>query len=101
MSGIHCCPQLHRPDRESDFDILAVYVIPKDVWYLLPSSIAAGRAAIRVVPGDNRNRYERYQEAWHLLRDQKDAISKTARGITLHAAVEQWAATPSFSPLPS
>jgi hypothetical protein len=90
-----------RPYRESDFDILAVYVIPEDVWYLLPSSIAAGRAAIRVVPGDNRNRYERYQEAWHLLRDQKDATSKTARGITLHATVEQWAATPSFSPLPS
>jgi PD-(D/E)XK nuclease superfamily protein len=78
-----------RPYRVSDFDFLALYVIPKDVWYVFPSSITAQRAALRVVPGDSRNRYERYQEAWHLLRDPKDSNSKTARGVTLHAVEDR------------
>lgn len=58
-----------RPYEASDFEFLAVYVIPLDVWYILPSTITAHRSAIRVVPGDARNRYERYREAWHLLRE--------------------------------
>jgi hypothetical protein len=81
-----------RPYRESDFDILAVYVIPKDVWYLFPSSIAAGKSAVRVVPGDHRNRYERYQEAWRLLRGQKDPGLRQASGIALHAVAEDFPA---------
>jgi len=33
------------PDRtyqQSDFDYLAVYYIPKDIWYIIPSAQAAG-----------------------------------------------------------
>ena len=85
-----------RPYQESDFDFAAVYIIPLDLWYILPSSIIARRSAIQVFPGRKKNRYEQYREAWHFLRDPKDATSKSACGITLHA-VEQWATTPSLS----
>lgn len=59
-----------RPYRQSDFDFLAVYVIPKDVWYVIPVAIAMQRSGIRVRPGYADNRYERYREAWHLLKDE-------------------------------
>jgi hypothetical protein len=72
--------------QHSDFDYLAVYVIPKDVWYIIPSTITARRAAIRVVPGDDRNRYERYREAWHLLREPPPP--NPPRAITLRAVEE-------------
>jgi len=75
-----------RPYVASDFDYLALYVIPLDVWYILPSTITAQRSALRVVPGDDRNRYERYREAWQLLR--QPPLLDLPGGITLHAAVE-------------
>jgi hypothetical protein len=91
----------NKPYRVSDFDFLAVYIIPENLWYIVPASVAIRRKSMKVIPGGKVNRHAQYEEAWHLLRDQEDAASKTARGITLHAAVEQWAATSSFSPLPS
>jgi hypothetical protein len=69
--------------QPSDFDYVAVYVIPKDVWYIIPSAVATRRVAIRIAPGNPDNQYERYREAWHLLRD-----LKTARSFTLHAMTE-------------
>ena len=74
--------------RPSDFDYVAVYVIPKDVWYIIPSAVATRRIAIRVAPGNNANQYERYREAWHPLRDLEDVTSQSSRGVTLHAVVE-------------
>jgi hypothetical protein len=55
--------------EQSDFHFLAVYCIPKDIWYIIPSEIAARKHAIRVCPGDKLNQWEIYREAWHLLRD--------------------------------
>jgi hypothetical protein len=64
--------RLHRggdlPYQPSDFHYLAVYVIPKDAWYIIPFALVAVRSAIRMRPGDRENKYERYREAWHLLR---------------------------------
>ena len=36
--------------EQSDFDYLAVYCIPKDIWYIIPSTEAARKHAIRVWP---------------------------------------------------
>ncbi len=67
----------NRRYQQSDFDYLAVYYIPKDIWYIIPSAQAAGHASIRAVPGDKHNQWEQYREAWHLLQDRAPApISK-------------------------
>lgn len=52
-----------------DFDFLAAYVIPEDVWYIIPSAVIA-TTSITLDPGHNHpgNKYHPYQEAWHLLR---------------------------------
>jgi len=72
--------------QQSDFDYLAVYVIPKDLWYIIPSVVATRRIAIRVAPDNKDNQYESYREAWHLLRLLPP--SGSPGDITLHAAVE-------------
>lgn len=70
---------------QSDFDILAVYVIPKDIWYIIPSEVATKKIAIRVRPGNDRNQYEQYREAWHLLRDYGRTAPTT---VNLQAVVD-------------
>ena len=57
------------PYQLSDFEYLAFYVIPKDVWYIIPAVVALERGAISVRPSDQNNKYERYRETWHLLHD--------------------------------
>lgn len=101
MYEIHARRNSGRPYQVSDFDFLAVYIIPEDLWYIVPVSVAVHWRTMRVIPGGKVNRHAQYEEAWHLLRDQEDATSKTARGITLHSAAENWAGTPSFFPLSS
>jgi hypothetical protein len=63
--------------RQSDFDYLAVYYIPKDIWYIIPSAQAVSKFSIRASPGDKQNQWEPYREAWHLLQGRAPApISK-------------------------
>jgi hypothetical protein len=50
-------------------DYLTLYVIPKNVWYIIPTVIAVPKHTIQVRPSRAANQYERYREAWHLLHD--------------------------------
>lgn len=53
-----------------DFQYLAVYVIPRDVWYIIPFELVRGRQGILLRPDDPPGHgYERFREAWHLLRE--------------------------------
>ena len=55
-----------------DIDFIVAYVAPHDAWYVLPVRALLGRKAINVYPiGKTRNNggcFEKYREAWHLLR---------------------------------
>jgi hypothetical protein len=50
-----------------DIDFLAVYVLPKDTWYLLPVEMVAGKSGLELAPGIATSMYEPYREAWPLL----------------------------------
>jgi PD-(D/E)XK nuclease superfamily protein len=79
------------PDRtyqQSDFDYLAVYYIPKNIWYIIPSAQAAGRFAIRACPGDKLNQWEPYREAWHLLQDRAPAPLQKPGHFNLYGIIE-------------
>jgi hypothetical protein len=64
-------------------DIFAAYVIPEDVWYLIPASVLLGRRRKRGVvlfPSalpllKNRLRYESYREAWELLSKTREELA--------------------------
>jgi len=59
-----------RPYRRGEFDFLAAYVIPADVWYIIPSRVVVrGKMGMIVLsPFHPRHKYRRYKEAWHLLK---------------------------------
>ena len=54
--------------RACDFDLLAAYLIPCDLWYIIPISAVAGIKTIALHPGRAVRRLERYRNAWKLLR---------------------------------
>jgi len=74
-----------RPYRVSDFDFLAAYIIPEDLWYIVPAGLAIRRKTMCVIPGGKRNRNGQFEEAWHLL---SESTRKGSGGHTLHAAAE-------------
>jgi hypothetical protein len=53
-----------------DVDILVAYVIPLDLWYVVPVEAFPASASLRFYPqgGVRRPRFEQYREAWHHLR---------------------------------
>jgi hypothetical protein len=72
--GSYACavrPNLYmgNPYKKGDFDFLAAYVIPEDVWYIIPAKLVVkGRMGMIILtPGSAGHKYEPYMEAWHLL----------------------------------
>jgi hypothetical protein len=66
----------------AEIDIFAAYVIPEDVWYLIPSRLLLGprrRQAVMLFPlvplRKNRYSFEAYKEAWPLLAKSKRALA--------------------------
>jgi hypothetical protein len=51
----------------ADIDFLVVYILPKDIWYLLPVEMVAGKSGLELAPGIAASMYEPYREAWCLL----------------------------------
>jgi hypothetical protein len=50
-------------------DFFAVYVIPEDVWYILPAKIITIlRSNFLLAPRRPHQKYAAYKEAWHLLK---------------------------------
>lgn len=59
-----------RPYTVQQIDFLAAYVIPVDVWYILPARVATAlKGNIWLSPQKKGHKYERYAEAWELLKD--------------------------------
>ena len=49
-------------------DFIAAYVIPADTWYILPIEATNHQPDILLTPDNPRAKYQRYKEAWHLLK---------------------------------
>ena len=50
-------------------DFFAVYIVPMNVWYILPFEATEGTVSLQFAPGRGAHKYQRYMEAWHLLRE--------------------------------
>jgi len=54
--------------HSGNVDFLAIYIIPEDVWYILPVQLTEHiRSAITLAPNIKGHKYEPSKEAWHLL----------------------------------
>ena len=57
----------HNVYRPGAFDFLAAYVVPEDVWFILPAKEVVGMRSVSLCTPTGR--YEKYREAWELLRE--------------------------------
>jgi hypothetical protein len=59
----------HKAYPAGAFDFVAAYVVPEDVWYIIPAKLLHGKRSITLYPNSKTAKYEKYREAWHLLRE--------------------------------
>jgi len=59
----------HRAYDAGSFDFLAAYVVPEDAWYIIPAKLIHGKECIALYPNSPAAKYEKYREAWQLLRE--------------------------------
>ena len=58
-----------RAYKEDSFDFAAVYLIPVDTWYIIPfGAMGEGLCSLHFKPGGMRQKYDRFREAWELLK---------------------------------
>jgi hypothetical protein len=62
----NCVRRNARPYRSDEIDFLAVYLVPEDLWYVIPVRALKGRRSLYLHP-NRACAYEQYCEAWHLL----------------------------------
>ena len=60
------------------FDFVAAYVIPEDVWYIIPAKKLGGRGYVTLCSNSGEANFEEYREAWHLLREAAGVEEETA-----------------------
>jgi hypothetical protein len=55
-----------------EIDFIVAYIVPRDIWYVIPIAKIEGKTNLRFhpdSPSKRRHRWEVYREAWHLLSD--------------------------------
>ena len=58
------------PINPEDVDVLAAYVEPEDVWYLIPVVKLTGNVSVYLNPNTKLNgRYEVWKEAWNVFQN--------------------------------
>jgi hypothetical protein len=55
------------PYTPDEIDFFAAYVIPPDVFYILPLAATNNQPDILLSPHRQKSKYAQYKEAWHLL----------------------------------
>jgi PD-(D/E)XK nuclease superfamily protein len=56
------------PYKGDAFDFVAAYVIPEDLWYIIPAEKIRGQGSVAIYPKLEGSKYDCYKEAWHWLR---------------------------------
>jgi hypothetical protein len=62
------------PYKENSFDFVAAYVIPENIWFILPEKIIQGLWSISLNPNLPTSKYFEYKQAWHYLKEQPQTI---------------------------
>lgn len=69
--GGYSCAVKHNNQAyaRGSFDFVAAYVIPENVWYIVPAEKLRKRGTMIIGSDSKQALYEEYREAWHLLRE--------------------------------
>ena len=61
----------HKSYPPGSFDFLAAYAVLEDSWYIIPEDAVQGKEKVPLYPKSTDAHYEKYREAWHLLKGRK------------------------------
>lgn len=59
----------HTAYRAGSFDFVAAFIVPENIWYIIPARKIGGLDDITLYPNSKTSKYEAYREAWQLLRE--------------------------------
>jgi hypothetical protein len=59
------------PYTRDEIDLFAAYVIPANVFYILPLAATNNQPDILLTPNKKNSKYAQYKEAWHLLMSER------------------------------
>ena len=89
--GYSCTVRGCRPYQGDPFDFLAAYLIPDDMWYIIPAEKCSGQGSIALYPKLKKSKYGAYREAWHLLeRPNGEGVVKQIEACAEGAAQVEW-----------
>ncbi|MBZ5646060.1 MAG: hypothetical protein LAN37_02420 [Acidobacteriia bacterium] len=54
---------------KKDIEFVVAFIIPEEIWYVIPIGEVEGYLGVTLEPRRTTNKYFRYMEAWHLLRN--------------------------------
>jgi hypothetical protein len=77
--SFHACGNVQsRTYTAADIDFFVAYIVPEDVWYVVPIAVFSAIRAVKFFPSSKRrmSRYEKYREAWCLMACPKDGICR-------------------------
>ena len=64
----------------ADIDVLVAYILPLDLWYVIPAHAFPESASLRFYPEGNisgrRPRFEQFREAWHLFQHKQPSVDE-------------------------
>jgi len=65
-----------RPYTKDEIDVLVAYVVPEDVWYVVPVEAFQEFTSMKLFPSSKRrrSRHEQYREAWCWLACRRDGM---------------------------
>jgi hypothetical protein len=78
----------HKAYAAGSFDFLAAYAVIEDAWYIIPAELIRGKKCIALYPNSPTAKYEKYREAWRLLREASELREQTATCVEEAATVE-------------
>ncbi|HZP62519.1 MAG TPA: group I intron-associated PD-(D/E)XK endonuclease [Terriglobales bacterium] len=87
--GYSCSVRGCRGPYEGDvFDYVAVYLIPEDLFYIIPAEKVQGQGSVALYPRLKSSKYEKYREAWELLKSEVVESIQACAGFEAPAARE-------------
>ncbi len=68
--------QKYKEYTPDEIDFIVCYIVPRDVWYVIPIAALKGKKCLRFYPDIvcKHPIWEIYREAWYLLRDPVEVV---------------------------
>ncbi len=82
---LHMCDCHGKAYSHNAFDFLAAYIIPEDMWFIIPAKKVRRKTGIALYPKPCDSKYDSFREAWELLYARPQGTNVG----TVHACVEE------------